>query len=231
MGLNFMKTKGFSQEVFSEKLTTLPATLKKQGYTTFGVSSNHTLTSEFGFARGFDYFKYVNWQSADLINEIVYEWENEINKANRFFLWVHYIDPHYPYHPKSPWIEHYSSHNQSDLAQLSRMPQGTMVRNIGKNPEILSTALALYDSEINYVDSYVGKLIEKFELNKNTLLIITSDHGEQFLEHGRIGHAINIHTEELHVPLIIKFPDVSKKESIERQVSLIDIMPTILQRT
>lgn len=228
-GLDFMKKKGFSQEVFSENLTTLPATLKKQGYTTFGVSSNHTLTAEFGFARGFDYFNYVNWQSADLINEIVYSWEEKINKASRFFLWVHYIDPHYPYHPQSPWIEHYSSRNATDIAQLSRMPQGALVRTAEKNPEILSTILALYDSEINYVDSHVGQLIKKFELDKNTLLIITSDHGEQFLEHGRIGHAINLHKEELHIPLIIKFPDVSKMQSIERQASLLDIMPTILQ--
>jgi arylsulfatase A-like enzyme len=227
-GLAFQKARGFSQEVFSENLTTLPAALKKHGYTTFGVSSNHTLTAEFGFARGFDYFNYVNWQSADLVNEIVYAWEDEINKAERFFLWVHYVDPHYPYHPQSPWIEHYSSLNATDIAQLSRIPQGAMVSAREKDQDILSHILALYDSEVNYVDSYVGELIERFELDTNTLLIITSDHGEQFLEHGRIGHAINIHREELHVPLIIQFPDVSNKESIERQASLIDIMPTIL---
>ena len=75
-GLVFQKARGFSQEVFSENLTTLPAALKNHGYTTFGVSSNHTLTAEFGFARGFDYFNYVNWQSADLVNEIVCTFSN-----------------------------------------------------------------------------------------------------------------------------------------------------------
>jgi arylsulfatase A-like enzyme len=204
-GLASQKARGFSQEIFSEKLATLPEMLKKQGYTTFGVASNHLLTATFGFARGFDYFKSVDWKTADQINRIVYTWEDKIKKAKKYFLWMHYIDPHIPYHPRSPWIDQYISGDKKFKPLLAR-----------------------YDSEINYVDSYVGELIERFKLDKNTLLIITSDHGEQFLEHGRMRHSNNLHKEELHVPLIIKFPDISKMESIERQVSLLDVMPTIL---
>jgi arylsulfatase A-like enzyme len=60
------------------------------------------------------------------------------------------------------------------------------------------------------------------------LLIITSDHGEQFLEHGKLGHSWNLHQEEINVPLIIKLPDTSEMVTIENQVSLLDITPTIL---
>jgi arylsulfatase A-like enzyme len=194
------------------------------------VSANHTLTEKTGFARGFDYFKYVNWQGADMINAIVYSWEDIINKANKYFLWVHYIDPHHPYYAKSPWIEQYASENSKQIKRLGKMPPKKITLKIYKNPEKLADIVALYDSEINFLDSYVGKLIERFELDKNTLLIITSDHGEQFMEHGLIGHSNSLHKEELHVPLIVQFPGVSKMQSIERQVSLLDIMPTILQR-
>jgi arylsulfatase A-like enzyme len=227
-GLPFQEAKGLSQEVFSEKLIALPAMLKEKGYTTFGISSNHTLTAELGFARGFDYFRSVNWMPADVINKLAYEWEDSIKKSHKFFLWVHYIDPHYHYRPHLPWIEQYIPDIPEQFEQVSRIPLNMLARNIKENPEMLSKVLALYDSEINYVDSYLGELIERFELDNNTLLIITSDHGEQFMEHGSVGHSIALYKEELHVPLIIKFPEASIKGSVERQVSLLDVMPTIL---
>jgi arylsulfatase A-like enzyme len=228
-GLEFQKTRGFCQEVFSEKLRTLPEVLKDAGYTTFGVSSNHGLTAELGFGRGFDYFKYVNWQAADVINKIVFAWEDAIRKSDKFFLWVHYIDPHSPYFPQSPWIERYSSESLDGMRQVSRMPSAELIAGIKKNPAMLSKVLALYDSEINYVDSHVGELIKRLGLERNSLLIITSDHGEQFMEHGSIGHAITLHKEELQVPLIIKLPGVTTAQSIERQASLVDVMPTIVR--
>jgi arylsulfatase A-like enzyme len=187
-GLEFQKVRGFYQEVFSEKLLTLPAVLKDNGYATFGVSSNHTLTAELGFARGFDHFTYVNWQAADAINKIVYAWEDAISKSERFFLWVHYIDPHSPYFPQAPWISRYSSESPTGIRQVSRMPATELVTYVKTNPALLSTVTALYDSEINYVDLYVGELIERLGLDQNTLLIITADHGEQFMEHGSMGH-------------------------------------------
>ncbi len=228
-GLPFQTAKGLRQEVFSEKLITLSELLKDKDYTTFGVSSNHTLTAELGFARGFDYFRYVNWMPADIINKIVYSWEDAIKKSNRFFLWVHYIDPHSPYNPRSPWIEHYTAGNLTGIDALSRTDAKLLVTELKKRPEELSRVIALYDSEINYVDAYIGELIERFELDKNTLLIITSDHGEQLMERGNLGHSIDLHKEELHVPLIIKSPMISENHVIERQVSILDIMPTILQ--
>ena len=218
-GLQFraelIKRKQYSQAVFSDELTTLPEILKKQGYTTFGVSSNHNLQAKFGFARGLDYFKYQGYHlgsaTAKHINELVYLWEDKIKKADKYFLWIHYMDPHSQYNARAPWVEHY-------------IPQALTNDEL----QVQSNLVAPYDSEINYVDSYVGELIQKFDLDRNTLLIITSDHGEQFLEHGHIGHAWNLHQEEIHVPLIIQLPDGAETVTIENQASLLDILPTIL---
>ena len=103
-----------------------------------------------------------------------------------------------------------------------------MIPALEKDPQALSNLIALYDSEINFVDSYVGELIQKYSSDNNTLIIITSDHGEGFLEHGLLDHGKSLYSEEINIPLIIKLPKQMSSKSIEQQVSLLDIMPTVL---
>lgn len=230
-GLNWRRKKEYSQDVFSKKLTTIPEVLKKMGYTTFGVSSNHNLTKDLGFARGFDYFRYLDFPSASEIQEFVYSWEDIIKKSGKYFLWIHYMDPHHPYHARSPWIADYAPQSLTRTLNFSDKSSGELNRLIPtfkSNPQQLSNLIALYDSEINYVDSHIGELIQKFDLERNTVLIITSDHGEEFLEHGLIGHAWNLYQETIHIPLIIKLPYSSEKQLVDKSINLIDIMPTIL---
>jgi arylsulfatase A-like enzyme len=100
-----IKVRKQKKEVLSDQLITLPEVLRKKGYTTFGVSSNHHLTEEFGFARGFDFFAYLGWKNADMVNKTVYSWETTIKQSEKYFLWVHYVDPHISYAARSPWIE------------------------------------------------------------------------------------------------------------------------------
>jgi arylsulfatase A-like enzyme len=70
-----------------------------------------------------------------------------------------------------------------------------------KDPQALTNLIALYDSEINFVDFYVGELIQKLDLDKDTLIIVTSDHGEEFLEHKCLTHGNNLYKETIHTPL------------------------------
>jgi arylsulfatase A-like enzyme len=233
-GLKYRKeSKKYSQEVFSPDLITLPETLKKQGYTTFGVSSNHNLTAEFGFARGFDYFQYHRWATADRVNKTVYSWKDRIEQSEKYFLWVHYIDPHRPYNARSPWINRYSSQSLISILRLSKESENkltTLIPSLKDDPQSLASLIALYDSEINYVDAHLGELIETFELEKNTLLIITSDHGEEFLEHTFLGHSYNLHQETINIPLVIKLPHRSQMSEVKTPANLVDIMPTILHK-
>lgn len=232
-GLGYKREKKiFKKEVFSDELTTLTEILKANGYTTFGIASHSRLSEKFGFARGFDYFMCFPFIPAPPVNNTIYLWENEIKKSDKFFLWVHYFDPHSPHHARYPWIEHYTSKALTEKLNLSKKKKGELFRLIPtfkKDHQTLSNFIALYDSEINFVDSYIGELIQKFELDKNTLIIITSDHGIGFLEHGYIAHGNTLYQEAIHIPLIIKLPDSSKKETVNKQVSLVDIMPSILQ--
>jgi len=216
-------------QVLSDELTILPEILKIHGYTTFGVASNLLLDEKTGFARGFDYFKNLNSLPAPSVNKTIYSWEDKIKRADKFFLWLHYFDPHHPYHARTPWIEKYTTKaltRKLKLYDKKRDPE--IISILKKYAQAKSNYTALYDSEINFVDSYVGELIQKFELDKNTLIIITADHGEEFLEHGKVGHGYNLYKETINVPLIIKLPNNSRKKTVEKYVNLIDIMPTIL---
>ncbi len=231
-GMGYRKNKTIHmQEVFSDKLVTLAEILKAHGYNTFGVASNIHLSEKFGFERGFDYFQCLPFLDAPPVNETISSWEDEIRNSDKFFVWLHYIDPHLPYLARTPWIENYTS--KSIVEELS-VPETWWSFNLPSatthnyDTKALSTRISLYDSEINYVDSFIGKLIHKFELDKNTLIIITSDHGEEFLEHGQLCHGNNLYQETIHIPLIVKLPYSSKKEIIHKQVNLVDIMPTIL---
>ena len=221
------------QEVLSDELTTLPEILQKNGYTTFGVSSNHHLTEEFGFGRGFDYFVYLGWKNADMVNKKVYSWEKTIKQSGKYFLWIHYIDPHVPYTARSPWIEGYAAQSLDQAWQVSRKVRSNLrleefVPTLKEDPQALADLIALYDSEISYVDIHIGQLMERFSLGRDALIIITSDHGEEFLEHDGVGHGKNLYRETVSVPLIIKQPYSTKKKRVERYVNLLDVMPTIL---
>ena len=221
----------YKQEVFSSDLVTLAEILQAHGYTTFGVASNRHLSEKFGFAKGFNYFECLHWHSAQSVNKVVHSWEKQIRKSDKFFLWIHYLDPHHPYKARNPWIEQYTPKaftRKLSLTSKSSSALTKLIPTFEKDPQALSNLIALYDSEINYVDSYLGKLIQKFRMDKNTLIIITADHGEGFLDHSQLGHGNNLYYETTNIPLIIKLPYSSKKETVNKQVNLVDIMPTIL---
>jgi arylsulfatase A-like enzyme len=99
-------------------------------------------------------------------------------------------------------------------------------------PEDFRYAQALYDGEINYVDSNLARLfaqLDQLGLASSTLVVLTSDHGEEFKDHDSMGHQMTLYREQLHVPFILSYPDrVAAGQKIAVPVSPIDIMPTVL---
>ena len=223
-----------NQEVFSPELVTLPEILKAHGYTTFGIAANLHLSEQFGFGKGFDYYTCLPWSAAPDVNKIVAPWYDAINNSEKYFLWIHYFDPHHFYHARKPWIEDYAPGELTQALKLSKKTVKQLTKSIPllkKDNQALSRLIALYDSEINYVDHHIAELMQAFELEENTLIIITSDHGEEFLDHEMIGHGYNLYAETTTVPLIIKLPYGSGKRVKNQHVSLLDIMPTVLSLT
>ncbi len=184
------------------EIETLTEVLKKAGYRTFGIADNANIDKKEGFDQGFDRLKTYNYQGASKVNETALAWKEKIRSGGKYFLYLHYMDPHAPYFKQKPWYRE------------------------GKKGKI-PISLEAYLSEISYADSYIEKLYEAFNWDENTIFIVTSDHGEGLWDHGTMGHGLTLHREELQVPLLIRLPEGNDVKTVEENVSLIDIMPTI----
>lgn len=203
-------------------ILTIAEFLKSQGYKTAGVSPNPWITKEFGFTQGFDEFYYIARQKAEKITEsgeeILTAWRDSKN-TDPFFLYLHYLDPHDPYKPPPPY---------------DSMFTGELKKSPFKYDEKMMGLINQYDGEIRYMDTHLGRLFEILKamgLYDDLFIIIVSDHGEQFMEHGNLRHGYKLYNEEIHVPLILKTGRAKDKGRIINQtVSTIDIFPTILSR-
>jgi len=192
---------------------TLAEIMKDNGYITAAFVSTFVLDSKFGLNQGFDTYddqmervtakrviKMMDEErKADKVTEAALNWLNS-NKDKKFFLWVHYYDPHTVYNPPSPYKEIYKDN--------------------------------LYAGEVAYCDEYIGRLLsalKELNLDKNTLIIFASDHGEGLGEHQENGHAVFVYDTTLKVPLIFSHPgSIPEGKVIHEQVRLIDVMPAIL---
>lgn len=202
--------------ILHESFETLAEALGRNGYVTAGITGNAWVADYLGFAQGFDEFitlddrpaNHINFYSMKLIKAFT-------EQSQPFLLFVHYMDPHKPYDP--PY----------DSPVEFREP-------LRETPHVPSQArhIDLYDAEIGYVDSQIGKLFEQLRdrgLYRDAVIVLVSDHGEQFREHGEIGHGQNVFNYHLHVPLILKAPGLQGR--VNEVVSIMDIYPTILELT
>ena len=211
----------------NESFNTLAEVLSKQGFSTAGFSQNPFLSKSFGFHQGFDTFLNTN-----KISQKAIEWLGGQNK--KFFLWVHYLAPHTPYVPREPYYSQYRKGSPPNLEPTTTaMLYKLMANKEQVGAQVVDNMRDQYDSEINYADNEVKGLLAFLSDQKkydNTLVIITSDHGEAFYEHQDFLHGNTVYDEIIKIPLIIKFPKnytSNKAKKVAAPVSLIDIKPTI----
>lgn len=164
----------------------------------------------------------VGRKSAAEINAEVLAWEGDRDAARPWFAFVNYFDAHDPYDPEAPYREMFPGVRQEwrGLAQLRRRP-----------PEELASLQSAYDGSLAYLDMQVGRLLDDLERRgvlRNTMVIITSDHGEEFGEHGHTGHGSSLYTPVIHVPLVVIPPgEATTARRVTRFVSLRDLAATI----
>jgi arylsulfatase A-like enzyme len=148
-----------------------------------------------------------------------------------FFVWAHYMDMHWPYHLEETLI-HPKEIAQAwqDLAIMYDRSNFTRTKTITAVQR--DRFVELYEQSLRYVDAQIGQLMNRLTTSgydANTIIIVVADHGEEFLDHGRWGHwESNLYDEILKVPLIIRLPNGPQGLVIQRQVRLLDLMPTIL---
>ena len=169
------------------------------------------------------------YTSAAEVTDSVSRWLELVETP--FFAWVHYMDLHWPYH-----LEEALTHPR-DIAQAWQDHAIMYGRSNFTGNEPITDAhrkhfVSLYEQSLRYLDAQIGRLmchLDKLGYDSNTIIILLSDHGEEFLDHGRWGHwESNLYDEILRVPLIIRMPDRAGIQVIRRQVRLLDLMPSIL---
>jgi arylsulfatase A-like enzyme len=209
----------------------LAEVLRDVGYRTTAFTGGGQLDYRFGFARGFDEYRLVDWLHAP---ESVVAWF-ERERERRRFVFLHTYEIHDPY-------------VHGELAE--GMPRGRLGDRFGKREWLIAKGRlseeeqryvgALYDGGIAFTDRKLGELLAALRskgLLERTVVVVTSDHGEQFFEHGSWRHGMNLYDEQVRVPLIVQLPAALARELgvegsgrvIGEQVSLVDLLPTLLE--
>ena len=196
--------------VLGQANTTLAEVLAEAGFATAGVVSHVFLRAERGLAQGFESWNeelvFAMNESHEAISsppltERALTLLDELADADRpWFLFVHYFDPHSVYHAHP------------------RFPFG-------------ADAIGRYDSEIAFTDEHVGRLLDRLgelDLEDETIVVFVADHGEEFGDHGRIGHGETLFVEVARVPMAIRVPGYTPRR-VSDTVSVVDLMPTLLE--
>ncbi len=186
-----------------ENLQTMPESFKANGYRTFGISDNANICQGQGFAQGFDKLLNLSHQGAPSMNRKLLELEKEIKASSPYFLYIHYNDAHRPY--KLP------------LSETER--SGERIEDFKRT----------YDKELALVDDCIRQLYRRFGWERNTLIVVTADHGEEMMEKGFYGHGTTLFNTVIHVPLLFFYPGgkIVVPGKVPSAVSTLDILPTL----
>jgi len=170
---------------------------------------------------------------ADRVTAEVLNWLED-HHQEQFFLWIHYIDPHYPFSPPAAYRPSIAGVSNERLDFLGSYNEEEIYTGRARlRPADRDAIVALYDGEIRYVDRYVGEVLDRMDalgLRENTLFMLSADHGDEFWEHGGYQHGHALYNELIHVPLIVRGPrGFSAPQSIDSVVRHIDIAPTLAE--
>jgi arylsulfatase A-like enzyme len=231
---------------------TIAEALHDAGYESAAFSGNpRFVTPQMGFDQGFDRFAVVETPladgapaldpvragphaaarvseaTADKVTDAALQWiAARREPAKPFFLYVHYFDPHAGYFPPPEYAARFgvagarlAGPEQWSVLHARRAPSGDDV----------ATLLALYDAEVAFTDTHVGRLLDGIasQVRSPTLIVLAGDHGEEFGEHGGLQHGRTLFDEQLRVPLVIAGADLPRGAVVQNAVSLVSIWATI----
>ena len=214
-------------EILKPEVETMTEILKANGYSTHAFVTNYHLTPAFGYAQGYDHYYFdphgadkavVCGKDKELVENAIEVLQN--NKGKPIFIWCHLMSVHGYCSPPGPGK--FRAHRSTPIPMDAKQPE------VVKDYNFLEQAIAGYDNSIRYTDRLVGKFFDYILAhNPNTIFIVTSDHGEEFYEHGGFEHARTLYNEILKVPCVIWGPGVPSGV-ITGLTDSIDLMPTVL---
>lgn len=236
-----------------DQLETLAEALRTSGYLTWALGSNPNLVASNGFEQGFERFEFyprphlgysmgaailrLLGHREDLstrqITRTALQWlETSASAPHPLFLWVHYLDPHAPYEPPEEFLEPRQQVESIGLS-LSQREAVEARRGDRFSEREKDWIRGLYEAETRMVDAAVGELMDALrdlEIYDESLLVVTSDHGEEFWDHGGFLHGHTLYEELLRVPLLVKLPRRHDRSgTLSAPVSIQSVPATVLQ--
>lgn len=238
-----------------DAITTFPESLNAHGYRTHGIVTNYNVAPFFHFDQGFDAYEYLEpefvlgandtaakllliqfarqrietfnakrgvvepgsaYRDAETVNASVFRALDGMPAGSPWMLFVGYMDPHDPYfeHPYSNYGYSRAAHQTPDASEADELRR-------------------LYDGEITYWDEHFGRLIADLKrrgIYDQLTIVITSDHGEEFAEHGGFWHGTTLYDEQVRIPLFVKLPFGQRGGQVRQEwVQHVDVMPTLLR--
>jgi len=223
---------GTHSDVLPQDATTLAEAFHEAGYATAAFVKNAQLRRGLGFEQGFDEYvdeagdaREIRWRARD--------WLDGHDEEQPFFLYLHFLDAHWPYPVPDEYATRWTDAEQAALfrgrdwrALRAAINDGERELSIAEREGLIG----LYDGALRFIDDQLALLLADLErkgLAENTVVCVISDHGEEFLEHGRIGHGHGLYEGLLRVPWILHVPNRTPRR-VTNAVSLTDVFPTLL---
>jgi arylsulfatase A-like enzyme len=231
----------------------LAEVLQERGYETAAIASQHHFVHERDrdYARGFEHFDLqgkaevdqhgLSTRTADQVSDRALAWLERRSQAAPFFLWLHYFDPHDPYEPPP---EHRlfgrgSKSNRSGDRRAQLMAERDSPEEEWNRAGAIFTQAdvahlrALYAGEVHFADAQIGRVLKALDekgLTENSIVALTSDHGEWLGEGGWWDHCITLRDEEIRVPLLLRVRGgrLGDEPRDPMPASTLDLVPTIL---
>lgn len=244
-----------------ERWTTIAEMLQQRGYTTTAVMSNIFLKSLFGMTQGFDGTEEMlrgryqlglmkllrklgfidapefnaSGPSAAAVTDAALHWFEKI-RNRPFFLYVHYMDAHHPYIPSKEYEAMFGPAEPDAASMFRKTSQLVKLEQpIDLDHNELQKLKDYYDASIRYADDQISRLLDavrELSSERETIVIITSDHGDEFMEHGRLYHTNLLIEELIRVPLIVWAPKrFGPGTTVDGLARHIDLLPTIAELT
>jgi len=217
-----------------DRLDTLPRLFAQAGFVTAGFTTNPLVDGSRNFDQGFATFVNEPWVPTPDVIEEVEEWIAGVGPS-RFFLYLHPTDPHAPYRASPESMARQGVTPTDEFGQellpttLNRWFAGDVERAFVERA--VSYASDVYDAEIDLIDEMLGRVLHALDAaghGEDTIVCITSDHGEEFLDHDLVSHFNQLYPESVHVPLVLWGPGVPRGEVVPLPVENRHVAPTLL---
>lgn len=227
----------FNSAKLPDSVTTLAEVFADAGYRTAAFVDGGFMLPDFGINQGFEHYEVYDWKGLDVIGPRVLDWLDEHHEEN-FLLLIHSYDVHADYEAPEPFRSLFTGGMNPTPGFKPNVKQLEVIRRskwtdqpLKLNAADLEFTVARYDGGIRFADYWVGRILEHMQalgLDRRATIVLLSDHGEEFQEHGSVQHD-RLYAPVTHIPLLIRPPGGTTPSVIDSVVQGMDVMPTLVE--